>query len=107
MPAPGEPFFTQEDTDAAIALAEEERATCSSCGWPKAVCRDKDNAHRVFQGEHEFCWATYAVDDHRKKLESEKMSRAQWASVQMWAGIRPGREPDLTVGLDLGEVEVD
>lgn len=106
MPAPGEPLFTEEDTAAAIALAEEEQDTCRSCGWPKAICRDPANAHRLFKGEHEICWATYARADHQKS-KTRNMSDAQLAAVQLSVGVLPGREPELTAGLDLGEVEVD
>lgn len=63
-PAAGEPLFTQEDTNWALALHEQEQAEaaekCPLCGLPKSVCRDVRNQTR-FQPEHERCHATAAI----------------------------------------------
>jgi hypothetical protein len=63
-PSPGEPLFTQEDTDWAIALHEQEAAEqadrCPLCGLPKRVCRDIANQNR-FKAEPERCHATNAI----------------------------------------------
>ena len=104
-PAPGEPLFTTEDTDYAIALAEEERDTCPACGMPKAWCRDPVNQFG-FEPAEAFCWATYRLADHRA-ARFEAMSESQRAAVQLSARFRDGVEPDLEAGLDLGDVRPD
>lgn len=106
MPGPGEPLFTEDDTAAVIALAEEERDTCPACGYPKAWCRDPGNQFGAFEPHQEFCWATYRLADHRSAVV-EKMSDAQRASVQISARFREGREPDIEAGLELGDGDVD
>jgi hypothetical protein len=102
-PQPGEPLFTAEDTAYAMALAEEERDTCHSCGYPKAWCRDPANQFGAFEPHEEFCWATYRLSDHRK-AKHEAYSDAQRESVQLSARFRKGREPDFDAGLDLDEL---
>lgn len=98
---PGEPEFLPEDTDGAIALAEEERDTCPSCGMQKAWCRDPVNQFGVFEPHQEFCWASYRLADFRK-AKFDKLSESQQASWQVWAGFREGHEPAIEAGLDLG-----
>jgi hypothetical protein len=105
-PAPGEPLFTEEDTAGALALAEEERDTCPSCGYPKVWCRDPANQFGAFDVAQEFCWATYRLADYRK-AKVENMSESQRASVQLAARFREGREPDFDAGLGLGDGDVD
>lgn len=105
-PAPGEPLFTEEDTAAAVALAEEERDTCSSCGMPKAWCRDPANQFGVFEPDQEFCWVSYRLADH-KKAKFEQMSDSQRASVHLSAKFRQGHEPDIDAGLGLDAAEGD
>jgi len=97
-PAPGEPLFTKEDTAGALALAEEERDTCPSCGYLKVWCRDPANQFGAFDVDEEFCWATYRLADYRK---SKDYGESQAASVQLAVRFREGREPDIEAGLDL------
>ena len=99
LPGPGEPLFTEDDTAAAVALAEEERDTCPSCGMPKMWCRDKANQF-VFDVHEETCHASYAVAAHRKRVD-EKRSPETRAATMMAARFRPGSEPDITAGLGL------
>lgn len=99
LPAPGEPLFTQDDTAAAIALAEEERDTCSSCGMPKAWCRDRANEH-AFDVREDRCFATYRVALRREKNEKEGMHPASRQSVQLSPRFRTGHEPAIDAGLD-------
>jgi hypothetical protein len=98
-PAPGEPLFTEDDTAAALALAEEERDTCPACGFLKVWCRDPNNQFGAFEPHVEFCWATYRLADHRSMIE--QMGESQRAAAQVSPRFREGREPDLTAGLDL------
>lgn len=102
MPQPGEPLFLEEDTALAVALAEEERDTCPSCGYQKAWCRDPANQFGAFDVQQEFCWASYRLADHRA-AKFEALSDSQRASVQVWATFREGREPDVEAGLNLAE----
>jgi hypothetical protein len=103
---PGEPEFLREDTDGAIALAEEERDTCPSCGMPKAWCRDGANQF-AFDPEDSVCWPTYRLAQHRNSDKFKGYDDATQVAVQVSARFRDGREPDVVAGLDLGDVEVD
>jgi hypothetical protein len=57
----------------------------------------------VFDAEHEFCWVSYRLADHRKVVD--KMSESQRAAVQVSARFREGREPDVYAGLGLSADE--
>lgn len=103
-PAAGEEFFTQEDTDWAIALAEEERDTCPSCGFPKVWCRDPANQF-AFEPHDEQCHATYALAVHHKAV-GEVRSDEQRAAIRPVARFRSGFAPDVGAGLDI-EVDED
>jgi hypothetical protein len=102
-PAPGEPLFTKEDTAGALALAEEERDTCPSCGYLKIWCRDPANQFGAFDVGGLVLgptgWPTIAA--------VEQMSESQQAAVQLSVRFREGREPDLAAGLELGDGDVD
>ena len=100
-PAPGEPLFTPEDTAAAIALAEEERDTCPSCGLPKAWCRDSTNQFSVFETHEEQCHATYAMAVHRAKVTDR--SDETKAATQLSVLFAAGRVPDFDAGLGLAD----
>ena len=104
-PPPGEPLFLDADTDAAVALAEEEADTCPSCGLPKVWCRDPDYQF-AFEAEEEQCHATYALAAHRAAVD-EKRDDATRTAVQMAARFRKTVEPDLLAGLGLGDGDVD
>jgi hypothetical protein len=97
---PGEPAFLPEDTDGAIALAEEERDTCPSCGMLKVWCRDPANQFATFEANEEQCHATFAVAAHRQAVR-EQRDEATSAAVQTSAAFRSGKKPDLMAGLDL------
>jgi hypothetical protein len=98
---PGEPLFLVEDTDGAVALAEEEADTCRSCGMPRAWCRDSDNQFS-FEVHEEQCHATYALAARRSAVADER-DDAQRAAVQFAARFAASRRPDLMAGLDLPE----
>jgi hypothetical protein len=106
MPAPGEPLFLEEDTALVIALAEEERDTCSSCGMPKAFCRDPRAQFTAFAVHEETCFATYKLAEHRKGVD-EKRSDETRASTQMSVRFADGYNVDLDAGLDLAVQEHD
>ena len=97
---PGEPEFLREDTDGAIALAEEERDTCGSCGLLKAICRDPAHQFNTFEAHDELCHATYALEAHRKAIEGDGASRA---ATRTYVRFKAGREPDLLAGLNLSD----
>lgn len=98
----GEPEFLAEDTDGAIALEEEERDTCPSCGMPKVWCRDPANQF-AFEAFGEQCHVTYVLEAHRGASNDD----ATQTAIQTGARFREGFEPDLKAGLDLSDVEVD
>jgi len=100
-PAPGEPLFLEEDTAAALALAEEERDTCRSCGLPKAWCRDPANQFGAFEAHEDTCFATYALAIHRKGVDDKRSDETRVAT-QTSVRFVPGREPDVEAGLGLG-----
>lgn len=105
MPRPGEPLFTDEDTAYALALAEEEAATCPSCGLLKVVCRDPDYQF-AFEPHEEQCHATRALADRQATWKD--WSQVQQVATQLTVRFREGKEPALDVGLDLegGEPQV-
>lgn len=96
---PGEPLFTDEDTAYAMALAEEEAATCPSCGLLKVICRDPANQF-AFEAAEEQCHATYAIASHRKKVEGQRSDEAA-AATMTHPKIREGVNIPLDAGLDL------
>lgn len=98
---PGEPLFLVEDTDGAVALAEEEAGTCPLCGMPKAWCRDPDNQFS-FEVHEEQCHATYALAARRNAVAGDR-DDTQRAAVQFAARFAASRRPDPTAGLDLPE----
>lgn len=104
----GEPLFLVEDTDGAIALAQEERDTCPSCGFPKVWCSDPANQFDAFEAHERQCHATYALAIHREVV-NEGRDAATRDAVQIRARFRPGKQPDIYQGLDLpaGALEVD
>lgn len=102
-PAPGEPLFTTEDTDYAIALAEEERDTCPLCGMPKAWCRDVENGRARFDVAEEMCWATRRIAIRQEADEKNKVNPLDRRATQLSARFREGYEPEIDAGLGLGE----
>lgn len=106
-PAPGESLFTREDTDWAIALAEEERDTCPACGFPKVWCRDPDGQFPAFEPAEEVCGATHRLVMHQEseawKAKHDDTRRATQLSVR----FRPGHEPRIDAGLDLDDLQID
>ena len=95
---PGEPEFLPADTDGAIALEEEERDTCPSCGLLKVWCRDPDHQFS-FTVQAEQCQATYALSERRAAVSDKPNA----AALQLSVRFADGKEPDLWAGLDLGE----
>lgn len=107
MPGPGEPLFLEQDTAAAVALAEEERDTCQSCGMPKAWCRTQDYEEGLgrFDVHEERCWATYRVALRREALEQEGAHSATRQAVQISPKFRKGHLPPPDAGLDLDSLD--
>lgn len=99
---PGEPLFTAEDTDGAVALAEEERDTCPSCGMLKIWCRDPQHQF-AFDADESVCWPTYRLALRQGSKEFEGRDAATKRATQLSARFREGHSPDLTAGLDLPE----
>jgi hypothetical protein len=103
-PQPGEPLFLREDTEAAIALAEEEQDTCPSCGMPKAWCRDPEHQF-AFDAADSVCWATYRLELYRESDKFKGRDDATRAATHPFAYFRRGFDPELTAGLGLDEDE--
>jgi hypothetical protein len=100
--AAGEPQFLAEDTDGAVALAEEEADTCPSCGFLREWCRDP--AHQfAFDAEEEVCWASYRLALRRRSGDFQRYDEATRDAVQLSAAFSDGREPDMLAGLELEE----
>jgi hypothetical protein len=100
-PQPGEPLFTEEDTFYAVALAEEERDTCSQCGMPKVWCRDPANQF-AFDADESTCWPTYRLAQYRSGEKWKSKLDDTREATQLSAHFREGHEPDIDAGLDLG-----
>ena len=105
-PPPGEPLFTKDDTAAAVALAEEERDTCPSCGMLKVWCRDPAN-QTAFDPHEEMCFPTWRMSLRREAWQNEGKHKATQDATQLSVSFRDGHEPDLEAGLDLEPVEAD
>ena len=103
---PGEPWFLPEDTDGAIALAEEERDTCPSCGMPKAWCRDPANQF-AFEPREEMCFVTWRLAQHRNGQNWQGKHDDTKQATQVVARFRDGREPDIAAGLGLAAEDAD
>lgn len=101
---PGEPLFLQEDTEAAVALAEEERDACPLCGMPKAWCRDHENGRAAFEAVDDWCWVTYHVGERQKRLANEN---ATGRHIPVSARFARDFEPDYWAGLGLAGEERD
>ena len=105
MPGPGEPLFLEEDTTLAVALAEEERDTCSSCGYPKAWCRDPANQF-AFEPAEEMCFVTWRLAQFGESDAWKSKQSDTQRATKVYPRFREGHEPDLGAGLGL-DVEVD
>lgn len=101
-PQSGEELFTQEDTDYAIALAEEERDTCPSCGMPKAWCRDPANQF-AFEPHEETCFPSYRLALYRNSDGWKRKHDDTKQATQVSARFRDGHAPKWDAGLDLNE----
>lgn len=106
MPQPGEPLFTDEDTAYALALAEEEAATCSSCGLLKVVCHDPEYQFG-FVVHEEQCHATKTLAEHQLNAAWSKKHESTRAATQLSAKFREGRQPPIDVGLELEALAED
>lgn len=104
-PQPGEPLFLKEDSDLVIALAEEERDTCPSCGYLKSWCRDPANQFGAFAVHEERCHATYVRALHHEKVGDDRSPER--LATQVSVRFAEGRWPDVGAGLGLADVEVD
>jgi len=99
-PKPGEPLFTRDDTDLAIALAEEEADTCRQCGLPIAVCSDPAYQF-AFTGDQRMCWATYGLTQYKGEIDWDNKLEDTRRATNLFVRFRPGHEAPLDAGLDL------
>jgi hypothetical protein len=99
---PGEPQFLAEDTDGALALAEEEADTCGQCGMLRIWCRDPEHQFS-FDADESVCWPTWRLARQRNTDDFKGYDDATQSAVQLSARFRKGHEPDLMAGLDLGD----
>jgi hypothetical protein len=71
--APGEPEWTQRDTDLAVGLVELERAACDGCGVPRAESMDP---------QREFEWVAEPIRCHacatRERAAKAKADDRHW-----------------------------
>jgi hypothetical protein len=100
----GEPEFLPEDTDGAIALGMEERATCPQCGMLKVWCRDAANHQFSFEPVTSVCWPSERLETYRNSDGYKKLKDSERAATQLSVRFRDGHEPDLLAGLDLAEI---
>lgn len=64
-PQPGESLFTEQDTLEALALQEDEDATCGGCGRPIDECMDPANAE-AYMVTRPVCFACRAREHVQK-----------------------------------------
>jgi hypothetical protein len=103
---PGEPLFLVEDTDGAVALAEEERATCPSCGLPRVWCRDPANQF-AFEPREQECFAAKRLAQHRSSQAWESKHEDTRQATELLARFRDGHQPDIEAGLELVEDDAE
>jgi len=65
--APGEPAWTQEDTDLALALTAMEAEVCDGCGHPRSESMDRD-AEFAYGAEAMRCHACAARDRKARSM---------------------------------------
>jgi hypothetical protein len=105
-PQPGEPLFTDEDTAYVIALAQEKRDHCPSCGLLKAVCRHPDYQF-AFEVEQDQCHATAALAAFQNSEAWTGKHAVTKDATQLSVRFRDGKQPPLDVGLQLEHVAED
>lgn len=82
----GEPLWTQEDTDLALALTELEDATCPGCGHDRAESMDKANTF-AYRAEPAKCHACAARD----RAANQRANDPGWdAAGVRWVTRRGG-----------------
>lgn len=101
VPAPGEQLFTREDTDLAVALAEEERDACPKCGMPRAFCREQEDARARWDVREDFCWVSFRLAQRRPKHNQDGSPSAVERATIVIPTVRPGYEMNLYAGLEL------
>lgn len=94
----------QEDTDLAVALAEEERDTCPSCGMPKVWCSDPANQF-AFEPHERMCFPTWRLAQMRESDAWKSKHAATQQATQVAARFRDGHEPVIDAGLGLEDEE--
>lgn len=83
--APGEPLWTQEDTDLALALTEIESVRCSGCGNDLTETLD-DADEFAWQAEAVRCHACAARDRAARKAEDMDTSGLRWLATRRTDG---------------------
>lgn len=73
--APGEPMWTDEDTDLALEWQAEKNLRCGSCGHPLDESTDADNA-RAYQAHEVVCYGCMVIDLRRKALSEQESDMA-------------------------------
>ncbi len=58
-PLPGEPLFTDEDRDWAVALIVDERESCPGCGEPLAISTAAESEEQ-YHADALRCWGCVA-----------------------------------------------
>ena len=104
LPREGEPLFTQEDHDWFIALSQERRDTCPSCGLLKSICRDPDY-QLAFEPREEQCNATWRLAQFRESDSWKNKHPVTQQATQVSVRFREGMAPPLEHGLDLQDEE--
>lgn len=104
--SPGEPLFLPEDRDKAIALAQEERATCPRCGLLKVWCRDPGHQF-AFEPVDDVCWPTARLAEYQRSDAWKKKGPDGQAATLLAVRFRDGYAPSLTADLGLVAEEGD
>lgn len=64
---PGEPLWTEEDVDYALAWQREQNALCKGCGHPVDETGDKVNT-MLYAAEETWCQGCAVIEWRRKAL---------------------------------------
>lgn len=72
-PRPGEPLFTEEDTEAALEWIRERDLKCPGCGQPRdeSMAPENQNRYRAHPIRCHACAARERAAEQRRKQEND------------------------------------
>lgn len=79
---PGQPLWTKEDTDLAVALTEIEADRCGGCGQPRSESMDPANEY-AYRADPLRCFSCAARErESRSRGENWDEAGISWVTVK-------------------------